>query len=447
VTGDLDDMRARGRVRVLVSFSRTNFFVSQGRPRGFDYDLLSEYQADLQSRLGNGKRAMTVVFVPVTFDDLIPALLEGRGDIAAGGLTISPERQRLVTFATPHLKNVDEVVVAAKSVQNLRTLDDLSSREIQVVRGSSYVQHLKTLNADFQRRGQAPVRIVEATQSVEAEDLLEMVNAGVLPLTVVDQHIAEVWADVLPEIVVRADLAVNRQGKIALAVRPDNPQLLKDLNDFIGKHRKGTMVGNILFKRYFEQTKWLLNPVTPERQARLKQLQMYFEQSAAEFGFDWPFLAAQGFQESGLDQSMKSSAGAIGIMQLLPSTAREVGCRDITNPAQNIRAGAKYMAWLRDTYFDDAELPPAVKLDFTLAAYNAGAGNVRKWRERARSRGLDPNMWRGNVERISLEMIGEETYRYVRNIGKYYVAYKESLALMSDRTADISQIMEQSKNR
>jgi membrane-bound lytic murein transglycosylase MltF len=199
-------------------------------------------------------------------------------------------------------------------------------------------------------------------------------------------------------------------------------------------------VGNILFKRYFEQTRWLLNPVTPEREAKLNQLRKSFEQSAAEFGFDWPFLAAQGFQESGLDQSMKSSAGAIGIMQLLPSTAREVGCRDITNPADNIRAGAKYMAWLRDTYFDEPGLSGAVKLDFTLAAYNAGAGNVKKWRGQARARGLNPDLWRGNVERVSLEMIGEETYRYVRNINKYYVAYSESLDLVKDRAADVLQM-------
>lgn len=445
-TGDLDDMRKRGRVRVLVSFSRTNFFISQGRPRGFDYDLLSEYQADLQAQFGNGKRAMTVVFVPVPFEDLIPALLEGRGDIAAGGLTITPQRQRLVAFAAPHLENVDEVVVTSKSVQDLRTLDDLAGREVRVVRGSSYAQHLGELNADFARRGKAPVRVVEAPDSLEAEDLLEMVNAGVIAMTVVDHHVAEVWADVLSELVVRPDLAVNREGDIALAVRPGNPKLLKDVNDFIAKHRKGTTVGNILFKRYFEQTKWLENPVTAERQKKLDQLRRYFEKYSAEFGFDWPFLAAQGFQESGFDQSKKSSAGAIGIMQLLVPTARDMGFDDVTNAEDNIHAGAKYMAWLRDTYFDESNLPAVVKLDFTLAAYNAGPGNVKKWRSLARSRGLDPDRWRGSVERISLEMVGEETYRYVRNINKYYVAYKESLAMVSDRATDVRETGGRSRN-
>jgi membrane-bound lytic murein transglycosylase MltF len=440
ITDDLDGLRKRGSVRVLVSFSRTNFFVSQGRPRGFDYDLLSEYQADLQAQFGNGKRTMTVVFVPVPFKDLIPALLEGRGDIAAGGLTITPERQRLVAFAKPHLSDVDEIVVTSKSVENLRTLDDLAAREVRVVSGSSYVQHLRELNDDLQRRGKTPVRIVEAAQSIEAEDLLEMVNAGVIPLTVVDKHVAQAWQQVLPDIVLREDIAVHRDGDIALAVRPANPGLLKDVNDFISKHRKGTTVGNIVFKRYFEQTKWLLNPVTAERQRKLDQLRGYFEKYASEFGFDWPLLAAQGFQESGLDQSMKSSAGAVGIMQLLPSTARDMDCDDISNPQDNIHAGAKYMAWLRDTYFDEPDLPAVVKLDFTLAAYNAGAGNVKKWRNLARSRGLDPNLWRGNVERIALEMVGEETYRYVRNINKYYVAYKESLALVENRKAEVRQL-------
>lgn len=189
----------------------------------------------------------------------------------------------------------------------------------------------------------------------------------------------------------------------------------------------------------------LKNPLTAERQKRLDQLQSFFEKYAAEFGFDWLFLAAQAFQESGIDQSLKSSAGAVGIMQLLPRTARDMGFDDIADPNDNIHAGAKYMAWLRDTYFDEPNLPPVVKLDFTLAAYNAGAGNVKKWRSLARSRGLDPDLWRGNVERVSLEMVGEETYRYVRNINKYYVAYKESLAMVTGRAADVRETKGRSK--
>src|SRR4051794_9353991 len=147
MTDDLDAMRKLGRVRVLVSFSRTNFFVSQGRPRGFDCDLMSEYQRVLLQQLKARQGDMTVVFVPVSFEQLIPALLEGRGDIAAGGLTITPARQDRVSFSDPYLTNVDEIVVAAKGFRgDLKTLDDLSGREMRVVRGSSYIDHLKELN-------------------------------------------------------------------------------------------------------------------------------------------------------------------------------------------------------------------------------------------------------------------------------------------------------------
>jgi membrane-bound lytic murein transglycosylase MltF len=436
-TGDLTEMRKLGRVRLLVSFSRTNFFVSAGRPRGFDCDLMTEYQTALQKQLGLKDRQMTVVFIPVTFDDLIPALLDGRGDIAAGGMTVTTERQRRVAFADPYLTEVDEVVVAAPGVRDLRGLDDLAGREVRVVKGSSYADHLARFSRDLQARGKPAIRIVEAADAIEAEDLLEMVNVGIVELTVVDRYVADAWSEVLRGLTVRKDLAINTGGKIALAVRPDNPQLLESVSAFSRDHRKGTLTGNILLRRYFEQTKWLLNPLSREQRDKFDRLRQIFQKYAPENGYDWLFLTAQGFQESGLDQSVRSEVGAVGIMQVRPATGREMGFPSIDDADNNIHAGAKYMAFLRDRYFLDATLAPVARLDFTLAAYNAGPENVRRWREKARARGLDPNRWRGNVERISLEMIGEQTYRYVRNIDKYYVAYKQSADLLNQRAADM----------
>lgn len=436
MTGDLEAMRKLGRVRVLVSFSRTNFFVSQGRPRGFDCDLMSEYQRALLKQLKLRQGDMTVVFVPVPFDQLIPALLEGRGDIAAGGLTITPARQERVAFCDPYLANVDEVVVVGKGVRDVKTLDDLAGREMRVVRGSSYVDHLKRLNDEMQLRGRAAIRVVEADGSLEAEDLLEMVNAGVLDCTVVDRPIAEAWAQVLRGIEPRPTLKINSGGQLALAVRPDNPQLLASVNTFIRGYRRGTTIGNVLFKRYFGNTRWLTNPMSDEQRRRRDELAGLFQKYGKEDGFDWLFLAAMAYQESAFDPNARSPAGAIGLMQLVPATAIEMGFGgNLTDPDENIHAAAKYLAKLRDTYFNDAALEPAARNDFILAAYNAGPTNVKNWRTLAAARGMEPNKWREHVERISLEMVGEQTYRYVRNIDKYYLIYTETSALDAARDA------------
>lgn len=435
MTGDLDAMRKLGRVRVLVSFSRTGFFVSEGKPRGFDCDLMTEYQRALLQQLKIPRREMTVVFVPVPFEQLIPALLEGRGDIAAGGLTVTSERRHRVTFSDPYLTNVDEIVVASKSARDLKTLDDLAGREVRIVRGSSYQDHLNTLSLSFQRAGKPGIRIVEADESMEAEDLLELVHAGAIELTVVDRYIADAWAQVLRNLDPRPNLKINTGGQIALAVRPTNPKLLESVNSFIRGHKRGTTVGNILFNRYYANTRWLTNPMTDQWKRKRDDLRDLFQKYGKEYRFDWLLLAAQGFQESGLDQSARSSVGAVGIMQLLPATARELGIDNIDTPDANIHAGAKYLAKLRDEYFDDPKLTPAAKLDFALAAYNAGPGNVKRWREIARDRGLNPDVWRENVERISLEKVGEQTYRYVRNIDKYYLIYTEYAATEAQRAA------------
>src|SRR5262249_36048502 len=157
---------------------------------------------------------------------------------------------------------------------------------------------------------------------------------------------------------------------------------------------RGTTIGNILFRRYFSNTKWLTNPMSDEKQRERDALKALFEKYGKQYQFDWLLLAAQGYQESAFDPAPRSDAGAVGLMQLLPSTAREMGADTdkLTDPETNIRAGTMYLAKLRDTYFNDPALSPAARSDFLLAAYNAGPGNVRKWRDLATKRGMDANL-------------------------------------------------------
>jgi len=432
--GDLPELRKRRFVRVLITYSKTNFFHDGGRPRGFEVELLRAWEKQLNEGAKTYDR-VKVVFVPTAFDRLLEDLREGRGDIAAAGLTVTPERQDLVAFTDPYIPKVQEVLVLHREEDDVPSLEALAGRKIIVRAGSTYVPHLEALSRKLRDAGVRPIEVLEADRRLVTEDLLEMVNAGAIRMTVADHHIAEAWAEVLPDIRIREDLPIHSEGSIAWAVRKNSPRLLESLNDFIRKNKKGSLLGNVLFKRYYAASKWIKNPVSEAERAKLDTHIALFQNYADEFGFDWLALAAQAYQESGLDQSKKSGAGAVGVMQIKPSTAADkwVDVADIHLLENNIHAGVKYLAFLRDRYFADPTIEPAARVDFAWAAYNAGPARIRGLRKKAAERGLDPNKWFFNVEKIAAEEIGRETVDYVANINKYYLAYRLQYEAARDR--------------
>ena len=425
-TGDLPKITKSRFLRVLVTQSRTNFFIDAGTARGFEYELLKAYEKFLNQ--GNKKKTEQVrlVFIPMPFDKLLAALQEGRGDIVAAGLTVTPERQKRVDFSDPYMPNVSEVVVLNKKIGTLKTINDLAGRTVYVRAGSSYVTHLKTLSQKLVQAGQKPIAVKEADGILNTEDILEMVNAGVVDISVADHHIADIWADLLPNIIVRKDLAINSGGRIAWAVRKNNPKLKASLNAFTKTVKKGSLLGNILFKRYYQNAKWIKNPTSPEERKKLAAFIELFEKYSELYGFDWLAVAAQGYQESGLDHSKKSHAGAIGVMQMLPSTAadKSVDIKNIKIVENNIHAGVKYLNFLRDRYFNDPKIEPSARVDFSWAAYNAGPARINSMRQRAAKKGFNPNKWFGHVETVTAELVGREPVDYVANINKYYISYK-----------------------
>ena len=424
--GDLDKIRERRFLRVLVSYGRTNFFFDQGSPRGFEYDLMMEYEKLLNASVSSLEDRIKLIFVPVPFDQLLDRLASGHGDVAAAGLTVTPERLAQVDFTKPYLNAVDEVIVGRQDGQALTSLNDLSGRTVVARQGSSYITHLKSLNERLLSEGRVRVEISEAKEQLSTEDILEMLDAGVIQFAVADRHIATIWSKMLSNIRIYPALVIHQGGKIAWAVRQDNPRLLASLNQFVDKNRKGSLLGNILFTRYYEKNRWITNPISEEDRKRLRHMRGLFERYGQTYDIDWLELVAQAYQESRLDQSVVSSAGAIGVMQLLPSTAtdKNVGIPDISTVENNIHAGTKYMAFLREHYFSDPQIHPAAKMDFAWASYNAGPNRIRRLRKKAKERGFDPNRWFGNVEVLAAEKIGRETVDYVRNINKYFVAYK-----------------------
>lgn len=430
---DLPAMIAKKRLRVLVPFAPPYFFFDKAEPRGITYEMFREYGQFIEQQEGMRRGDLTVVYIPCELSAVIPWLKQGYGDIAASALTITPQREQEVAFTAPLLEDVAEIIVTSRDATGIVSLDDLAGREVWVTSGSSYVEHLRALSSQLVSHGLEPIDVHEAPATLSTEDLLEMVSAGILDLMVSDDYKAELWAEMLPGLKLREDLVVHAGGRLAWAVRRDNPELQANLNAFVGQAKKGTLLGNILFKRYFGSTKWIENPGDPESAERIARYSTWMKELAAEYEFDWLRVAAQCFQESGLDPRAVSRSGAIGLMQLLPSTAKDMQCDDPYDPEQNLRAGVRYLDWLRTNFFADPELDEIERMDFILAAYNAGPGNVRKWRKLAPERGLDPNRWRENVERLALESVGVQPIRYVNNIEKYHVAYTLAQDLALER--------------
>ncbi len=428
-TEDLPGLLKRKYVRVLTTLNRTNFFLAGGKARGFEYALLKEYEKFLNRGLKRRELKVTVEFIPVARDRLLSGLVQGFGDIAAAGLTVTERRKERVDFTRPYLTGVDELLVTYRKTAAPESAEGLSGKRVFVRKSSSYYESLAALNRRLEKKGRRPVKIVAADENLETEDILELVNTGAIERTVCDSHIAAIWSEVLSGIRVRQKIKFRRGGRIAWAVRKDAPKLKASLNRFLKSHRKGTLLGNIFFKRYYEETRWVENPLKGEAAGRIDAFRPYFEKYGARYGFDWRLLLAMAYQESGLDPGKKSGAGAVGLMQIRPSTAADpkVGIKDVGSVDGNIHAAVKYLDFVRDRYFGDPGILPRNRVRFSLAAYNAGPAKIRRARKKAAAMNLDPNIWFRNVELAVLQMVGQETVRYVSNINKYYVIYKNAL--------------------
>jgi membrane-bound lytic murein transglycosylase MltF len=425
-TGDLDGMKERRMIRVLVVHNKMMFFLDKGKIRGLTYETLLNFEKYINKKLKTGTRKIKVVFIPVPRDKLIPWLVEGRGDIAVANLTITKQRKKTVDFTNPVYKGVKEVLVSGPSSPLVDSIESLSGKEVHVRSSSSYYENLTQLNTQLSKQGKPPVRIVAASEYLEDSDLLEMVNAGLIPMVVVDDHKARFWAQIFKQIKLHKNIVLNSGGRIAWSIRNNSPGLKKIANEFIRKNKKGTLLGNILFNRYLVRNKWARQALSDEELQKFKDLKALFQKYANRYEFDYLMMAALAYQESGLDHNRRSPVGAIGIMQILPTTAadKHVGIREIEILENNIHAGIKYLRFLRDRYFSDPAIDNLNQNLFSFAAYNAGPAKVRRLRNEAERAGLDPNVWFGNVEVIAAKRIGRETVQYVGNIYKYYIAYR-----------------------
>ena len=431
-SGDFDGMLERRMIRVLVPYSRTLYFNDKGAQRGLVADSLKDFEVYLNKKYKLKNRPFTVVALPTTRDELIPGLLQGAGDLAVGNLTITAERQKRVDFSIPETKSVVEIVVTGPASPILASLDDLAGKEVHVRRSSSYHGSLQRLNQRFRALNRPQMKLTLVPEALEDEDMMEMLGAGLIGLIVVDDWKARLWAGLLPHIVPRAELALSEPGSVGWALRKGSPKLAEEVNRFIRTHPG---IHAQRFKSYPAYLKRLKNSTADADWQRFEKTIALFRKYAPRYSFDYLMVAALGYQESGLNQSARSHVGAIGIMQLMPETGRSLKVGDITKAEPNVHGGFKYLRQIYDKHLDTEGLDEQNRTLFAIASYNAGSGRVARLRAEAAQKGLDPNQWFNHVELVAARRVGHETVVYVRNIYKYYVAYKLQLDTLEERRA------------
>jgi membrane-bound lytic murein transglycosylase MltF len=450
-TGDLDGMIERQVIRVLTVYSKTFYFVDKGVQRGAVPDGFRIFEEDLNKKLANEKKLknkhlkVRVLLIPVARGDLLPALVAGKGDIAASSLGVTEERQKLVDFSLPMVSDAKVFIVSGPASPAIASVDDLAGKQIFVRKSSVHYELLTALNQRFAAENKSAVVIKEAPEELEDEELLEMVNAGLIPLTVSTDFLTNFWKQIFPNIKVHEKAPLLTGGNIAWAIRKESPQLKAVVDDFMARHAKGTSIGNQILARYLKNAKYVQDAASEAERKKFFTLIQFFQKYGEQYDVDWLLMAAQGYQESQLNQAVKSPVGAIGVMQVMPATGKELKVGDITQTEVNIHAGIKYMRGMMDDYYSKEPMTKLDKALFAFASYNAGAGRIANMRKEAARRGLDPNVWFHNVEYVAAEKIGAETVTYVANNYKYYIAYKLLMEARAERERSVEQMKVQSK--
>jgi membrane-bound lytic murein transglycosylase MltF len=427
-TDDLDEMVKRRNIRALVIMNPIGFFYDNGQPRGASYESLEEFQKFANKKLKTGAVQLKVTFLPVAPPQAEAALVEGMGDFIANGIAVTPEREKRFAFSTPLQTNVARIVVSTPGFGSFSTLDELGGKEIYVNPLTIAYQELQKLNDSLQKGGKKPIEVREADKNLTDDDLIQMVNADLIPATILTRDRAELWSKVLDNLRPHPDVPIATEGQTALVLRKNNPQLKQLLDEFLSSHGLGTSFGNTLLRRYLKNTKWVKNSTSGKEMEKFRATIAIFQKYAAQYDFDYLMLAAQGYQESMLNQNLRSPRGAVGIMQVMPryAAASPINIANVSVTDANIHAGVKMLRNIADTYFNDPKLNPVDRTMFVFASYNAGPTRVARLRKQAAEGGLSPDVWFDNVELIAAQQIGQETVTYVRNIYKYYVAYKLS---------------------
>ncbi len=424
--GDLDEMAKRRVVRVLLPFRRPEFFYVDGRPAGILYEAFQELEKAVNAKYKTtAANRIVVAPLPTPQDKVRERMEKGLGDIAAFAISITDQTKAIADFTIPTQTGLKIIVVTGPGAPELKTLADLSGKEVWVNAASRLKNDFDALNAKLKAQGKAPAKMLEADPVLEPGDVMEMVNGGTYPIALISSQQAEFWGQIFDKVKARPDLAVAEDVELGWAIQKKTPQLKAFLDDFLTTHGVGTSFGNTVMRRYLKNVKYVANATEANEMKKFQETAPIFKKYSLQYDLDYLMLVAQGYQESRLDQKAKSSVGAVGIMQVMPATAASspVNIPDIHKEENNIHAGVRLMHFLVEKNFNEPDVKMVDRTLFAFAAYNAGPAKIRRCRALAKEMGYDPNKWFGNVEVAVAKVVGRETTQYVANIYKYYVAY------------------------
>jgi membrane-bound lytic murein transglycosylase MltF len=430
---DLAAIRSSKVLRVLVNQSRNSSGEVKGEPVGIEYCRLQAFEKYLNGHARDGQK-ITLKLIPKAKDQLLAALQRGEGDLVAPGELLDASAARYVDATEPVASHVPLVVVGVKGERSFKHPEQLSGRTLMLTSGSAADAAIIQLNQKLALRKLPPVKIEWVDPSLAVEDVLEMVQAGIYHLTVVEQPIAERWAKVMPGLRLDRSVALSDPGDMNWFVRKDAVMLHAAVNRFLETYE---VPGNqdVAFQKAYKDLYQIHNPLARADRLRLEKLRPTLQLHADAQKMDWLDLAALAFKESALNPGAKGGSGATGLLQITPSAAQRVGVGNIHDVDGNVQAASKYLAMIRRKFFSSPKINERERMAFTLAAYNLGPERVQAMRTEARRQGLNPNQWFFQVERVAMEQGGKNVVSYVNSVNKYYLAYDQARSSLEDPDA------------
>lgn len=424
---DLAEIRRSGVLRVLVNQSRNSSGEIKGEAIGVEYLRLRAFEQYL-NRNAKGP-AVVLKLVPKAKDQLLGALQRGEGDLVAPGELMSATATSRIRGSGPVVDQVPMILVSRTGGPRYRSYEQLSGRSLALAAGSAAGPALEQVNQALIRAGRAPIAIEWVDPTLAVEDVLEMVQAGIYTATVVEQPIAERWGKVLPKLRLERGLVLGKPAEMRWYVRNEAGMLHATVERFLREYRAPDDQ-DAAFVRVYRRLYRVQYPLDRLGRKRLEKVRPTLQKFALQQDIDWLNLAALAFKESTLNPTARGAAGAVGLMQVTPKTARSMGVSDIAKLDNNVLASARYLTNLRRSFFASPRLNERERMAFILAAYNLGPQRVQSMRAEARRRGLNPDQWFFQVERVAMATVGMGVVSYVSAVNKYFLAYSRERYLL-----------------
>ncbi len=428
---DLAQIRSSKVLRVLVNQSRNSSGEVKGEPVGIEYHRLRALEHHLNARAGDGHR-IRLKIIPRAKEQLLAALQRGEGDLAAPGELLDPSSLRGLNASAPVLAQVSLMLVGRKGERGVRRVEQLSGRTIALTTASAAGSTIHEINQKLALRKLAPIKVEWVDPSLAVEDVLEMVQAGIYHLTVVERPIAQRWARVMPRLHLEGRLQLTAPQATHWYVRRDATVLLAAVDRFLQGYRAPDNQ-DAAFERIYRRQYRVHNPLARDNRQRLESLRPVLQKHAAAQQMDWLNLAALAFKESTLNPKARGMGGAHGLMQITPAAAKRVGVGNTATVDGNVQASARYLALIRRKFFASPKLNERERMAFILAAYNLGPERVQAMRAEARRRGLNGNQWFFQTERIAMEQVGMGPVNFVNSVNKYFLAFNRERGALEPR--------------